>query len=133
MKRPGWPVRGGIALALVLMILLRGVYLDSDAYAHLTWSSELVTDEGFYCHDARDLILFGSSNLPGDNFHNALIMPLLHGLQVLVFRCLGFGLISSRLISVVLSLLTLAIYFFACRRAFGLRTGLISTLLLGLD
>src|SRR5579864_875719 len=72
-----------IITLLVLAVVLRLIYLDSDAYARLSWSSALLTDEGFYLHNARNLLLFG--HLRTDGFNNCLIMPLLHLLQVGVF------------------------------------------------
>ena len=120
-------------LIVSLLALLRVVWLDSDGYAGLTWSSELVTDEAFYCHDARNLILTGSIHVAGDNFHNALIMPLLHVIQVGIFRAFGFSLVASRMISVVFSFATMGLFYAACRRAFGTRVALTALLLLGFD
>ncbi|MCW3098010.1 MAG: hypothetical protein JWL77_3628, partial [Chthonomonadaceae bacterium] len=107
------------------------VVLDSDAYPRLSWSSALLTDEGFYLHNARNRVLFGHAQT--DQFNNGLIMPLLDGLQTGVFRLLGVSAVSARAISVVLGLLTLPVFFDALRRAFGLRTALLGLLLLGLD
>lgn len=123
----------GIGLIVSLLALLRVLWLDSDSYAGLTWSSELVTDEAFYCHDARNLVLSGSIYTVGDDFHNALIMPLLHIIQVGVFRAFGFSLVASRMISVVFSFATLGLFYAACRRAFGTRVALPALLLLGFD
>ncbi len=123
-----------IITALLLwgaLILLRVVHLDSDAYARLSWSSALLTDEGFYIHNARNIILFGQMRT--DEFNNALIMPLLHLVQVVVFTLCGVGAIQARLISVACSLLTLAVFFCALRRAFGSRAAWLGLALLGLD
>ena len=120
-------------LIVSLLALLRVVWLDSDGYAGLTWSSELVTDEAFYCHDARNLILTGNLNVAGDNFHNALIMPLLHVIQAGIFRAFGFSLVASRMISVVFSFATMGLFYATCRRAFGTRVALPALLLLGFD
>ena len=121
----------GAALLLVLLVLVRVVCLDSDAYARLSWSSALLTDEGFYVHNARNLVLF--HRLRTDQFNNALIMPLLHGLQVAVFTCFGVGVVQARSVSVVSSLLTLFVFFCALRRAFSPRVAWAGLLLLGLD
>jgi len=93
----------------VLCIVLRLVALSSDAYPRLSWSSALLTDEGFYLHNARNLVLFGSSRQ--DEWNNALIMPALHAVQVGVFRIFGVGVVQTRLISVAASLLMLGILF----------------------
>src|SRR5437868_13544232 len=101
------------------MVVLRCVALDSDAYPRLSWSSALLTDEGFYLHNARNRILFGKAQT--DQFNNSLIMPLLDALQTGVFRLVGVSAVSARAISVVLGLLTLLVFGDALRRAFGLR------------
>ena len=120
-----------ILLFWLLMVLLRVVHLDSDAYARLSWSSALLTDEGFYIHNARNLLLFG--HMRTDEFNNALIMPLLHCVQVAVFTLCGVGAIQARMISVVTGLLSLLVFFAAMRRAFGLRAAWLTLALLGLD
>ena len=84
----------------------------------LSWSSALLTDEGFYLHNARNLVLFGP--LRTDEFNNALIMPLLHVLQVAVFRLRASAPCRRAALSVGGSLLTLLVFFDALRRAFGL-------------
>lgn len=121
----------GLCMVVGLMLGLRCVALDSDAYPRLSWSSALLTDEGFYLHNARNRILFGHPQT--DQFNNALIMPLLDVLQTAVFRLIGVGVVQTRLISVVFGLLTIGLFFDALRRAFGLRTAVIGGLLLGLD
>ena len=113
-----------IVLFWLLMVLLRMAHLDSDAYARLSWSSALLTDEGFYIHNARNLVLFGQTRT--DEFNNALIMPLLHCVQVAVFHpCAAWELIQARLISVASGLLSLLVFFAAMRRAFGLTRRLV--------
>jgi 4-amino-4-deoxy-L-arabinose transferase-like glycosyltransferase len=120
-----------VGLLATLAIVLRLVALDSDAYARLSWSSALLTDEGFYIHNARNVVLFGTART--DAFNNMLIMPTLHAVQVVVFRILGVGAVQARLISVSCSLLTLPLFFSALRRVFGVRVALAGTLFLGLD
>ncbi len=119
------------AALILLIVLVRVVYPGSDAYARLTWSSALLTDEGFYIHNARNLVLFGHART--DEFNNALIMPLLHLAQVLVFRVWGVGAMQARSISIVASLLTLVVLCDALRRIWGLRCAWLCALLLGLD
>jgi 4-amino-4-deoxy-L-arabinose transferase-like glycosyltransferase len=97
----------------------------------LSWSSALLTDEGFYTHNARNVALFGHART--DEFNNELIMPALHFVQVGVFRLFGAGVLQARAISVLLGLLSLPILFSALRRAMGVRVAAIATLFLGLD
>lgn len=78
-----------IMFLMALLVVLRLVCLDADPYPRLSWSSALLTDEGFYIHNARNLVLFG--RLRTDEFNNMLIMPILHQVQVCVFRNFGVG------------------------------------------
>ncbi|HLJ56200.1 MAG TPA: glycosyltransferase family 39 protein [Chthonomonadaceae bacterium] len=132
-RLPAWPrwARWALAAAIALAVLLRLVALDSDPYARLSWSSGLLTDEGFYIHNARNVALFGSP--VKDGFNNMLIMPTLHFVQVAVLRVWGVGAVPARMISVVCSLLAVAALYFAVNRAFGRRAALIAALILALD
>ena len=119
------------ALIVLLSLILRVVALDSDAYAKLCWSGGLLTDEGFYIHNARNRVLFGQER--ANDFNNALIMPALHYVQVAVFSLFGVGAVVARMISVGCSLLTLWLFWSALRRLFGARCAWVGAALLGLD
>jgi len=122
----------GAALVLAtLAVALRLLALDSDAYARLSWSSALLTDEGFYLHNARNLVLFGHTRT--DAFNNMLIMPALHLAQTGLFTLLGVGAVPARLLSVTLSLLMLLVFYAALRRSLGRRVACLGVLFLGLD
>lgn len=121
----------GITIVVIAAIWIRLFALDSDAYPRLSWSSALLTDEGFYMHNARNLVLFGTERT--DEFNNMLIMPVLHGIQVLVFRSFGVGIIQARSISVAISLATLPVFFLALKQSFKLQIAIVATLFLGLD
>lgn len=120
-----------ILSGILIGVILRVVALDSDAYPRLSWSTGLLTDEGFYIHNARNLVLFGQERT--NEFNNAMIMPLLHIVQVWVFRWFGAGPIQARLISVVASGIALVLFYDAMRRAFGRQVAPVAVLLLGLD
>ncbi|HLJ56524.1 MAG TPA: glycosyltransferase family 39 protein [Chthonomonadaceae bacterium] len=124
-------ITAAIVLIAVLAVYLRLVALTSDAYARLTWSSALLTDEGYYIHNARNMILFGVART--DGFNNMAVMPLLHLVQVAVFRCIGVGAVQARLISVFASLASLPLFYFALRRVFGRGTAIVGLAFLALD
>lgn len=128
-KRGVWAAIG--VFATLLMIALRLVDLGSDPYKHLDWDTGILTDEGFYLHNARNAILFGHPRM--DEFNNMLVSPLIHYLQVAVFKLFGFGLVQARMISVVASLLTILIFWRAMRLAFGGRIAVCAAAFLGLD
>lgn len=116
--------------AIILMVLLRVIALDSDAYSHLSWSGALLTDEGFYIHNARNVVLFGHPVT--DQFNNMLIMPTLHWVQIWVFSVWGVGAVQARAISVAAGLGTLVVFFLAVKRCFGQRVAAIGLVFLGL-
>lgn len=114
-----------------LCVFLRAAWLQSDAYHRLSWSSALLTDEGFYVHNARNVALFGHART--DEFNNELIMPLLHLAQVAVFKTFGVGVVQARLISVVCSLAALALLIDAARLLAGWPAAFVVLLFYGLD
>ncbi len=124
-------VVGAILVFLVLTIGLRTVALDSDPYGALDWSAGQLTDEGFYIHNARNVVLYGRPVT--DEFNNMLLAPLLHFTQVAIFKTFGVGAIQARSISVVCSLLAIPLLWFALRRTFGTRVAAVGTVLLALD
>src|ERR1044071_7649153 len=91
-------VASGIPCLLIfLAVFLRLIALRSDPYSSLDWSAGLLTDEGFYIHNARNVALFGHART--DEFNNMLLSPWLHYLQVGVFQTFGTGAVQARLIS----------------------------------
>jgi hypothetical protein len=117
----------GIALCLVLRLIA----LSSDAYPRLSWSSGLLTDEGYYLHNARNAVLWGEPRQ--DDWNNALIMPTLHALQVGVFRVCGVGIVQARCISVLFSVILLIALRFALAKSVGKMPAIVAALALGLD
>ncbi len=110
---------------------MRVCKLDSDAFPGLSWSSALLTDEGFYIHNARNLVLFRVTRT--DQFNNMLIMPTLHALQVIVFHIWGVGATQARMITVILSVAALPLFYFAVDRSLGRRTAITATVFLAFD
>ena len=120
-----------VIISIAIMIVLRLYALNSDAYPRLSWSSALLTDEGFYLHNARNVVLYGHART--DGFNNMMIMPFLHYLQVVWFQMFGVGAYQARILSVLFSLLSLPIFYAAMNRAFGKEAAGWGALLLGLD
>ena len=121
----------GLTAAVCVMALLRITCLASDPYRGLDWSSGLLTDEGFYIHNARNVVLFGRAIT--DDFNNMFLSPLLHLAQVAVFRAAGVGSVQARSISVACGLASVAVLYAALRRGFGARVAIAGAAFLGLD
>ncbi|GIV19871.1 MAG: hypothetical protein KatS3mg023_1622 [Armatimonadota bacterium] len=117
-----------IVAAAALAVWARVVSLDADPDFRLCWSSGLLTDEGFYTHNARNAVLLGHART--NEFNNMVLSPLVHAAQAAVFRVFGVGYPQARAVSVVCSLLTLVVLFAALRRAFGERVAWLGTLVL---
>ncbi len=123
----GWAA----CLVVALIIGLRLYALRSDPYPRLDWSAGLLTDEGFYIHNARNVVLFGHAVT--DEFNNMLLAPLLHQVQVAVFSLVGVGSVQARMISVVFSLASIALLWDAMRRVYSVRAANAAAIVLGLD
>lgn len=121
----------GVALLVVFLVVSRLLWLDADPWPRLDWSSGIWTDEGFYTYNARNATLFGTAHL--DGFNNDNLMPLLDLAQRLVFGAFGVHLLTARSLSVLASLLALALFTDALRRGFGKKTALAGLALLGTD
>jgi len=117
-----------IVIASALAVWARAVSLDADPDFRLCWSSGLLTDEGFYTHNARNAVLLGHART--NEFNNMVLSPLVHAAQAVVFRVFGVGYPQARAISVACALLTLVVWFAALRRAFGERVAWLGTLVL---
>jgi 4-amino-4-deoxy-L-arabinose transferase-like glycosyltransferase len=126
-------VKGVVAYALTILIIigLRLVNLNADPPSWLSWSSGIYSDEGIYAGDARSAVLFGHWS-PGD-FHSAEIAPLHHLLLLIIFHIFGVSLITARALSVVTSLITLALFYLVLRKEFDERTAFTGLLFLGLS
>lgn len=118
------------ALAAALAVGVRCVFPESDAYPELCFSAALTTDEGFYSTNAREAVL---GLEPQPNWQNRTMMPVLHALQVGVFRTFGVGIVQARGISIVAGLLSVCVLFAALRRAHGVRVAVLGAGFLALD
>ncbi len=122
-----WP----LALLILGIVVVRTVDVGADAWKDLDWGTGIWTDEGFYAHNARNQVLFGSPEQDGFNNYN--LSPMLHVIQVVVFTKFGVGLVQARLISIVASLLTCWFLYVGVRNDFGQRAAAYSLMLLGLE
>ena len=124
--------RSGVWLLVILALILpRVLFLHADALPDLCWGTGIWTDEGFYTHNARNAVLFGSAEL--DGFNNRNLSPILDMLQQGVFRVFGVGLVPVRALSAGFGLLALVFFYDGLRRRLGRRVALTATIFLGLD
>ena len=117
-------------LLFAVFAAVRLAWLTMDPPNWLSWSAGLYTDEGFYTLDARHWVLFQHAAL--GNFHDSLLAPGLSAMQHAIFGFFGVSDLCARYLSVVMSLATLVLFWFALRRSFGEDTADIGTCFLGL-
>src|SRR5512140_1290330 len=120
----GWVL---FAILLLLSIALRLFSLDSDPPRPITGGPS--PNEGLYVANARNEVVEGHWKL--DDWNSTVIQPLGSALTAFVFRYAGTGLKQARLLSVVLSLCALVLFFVLMREASGPTTALLGALLLG--
>ncbi len=125
---PAWLVW---SLILGAALALRLFNLAADAPTTLSWSGAPFTDEGLYSHAARNRVLFGVWRT--DEWDNRLVSPLHDALAYLVFRWLGVGYVQLRLLSVLLAMVALAVFWRLLRVDLGERLALLGAALWGLD
>jgi len=118
-------------LAFAVFAGVRLLWLSMDPPKWLSWSAGLYTDEGFYTLDARHWVLF--RHIAPGNFHDSLLSPGLSVMQRAIFGAFGVSDLCSRSLSVVLSLATIVLFWYALRRSFGEDTADIGACFLGLS
>ena len=90
-----------------------------------------IGDEGYWIHNARSRVLFGTS-LP-DQFNQAYIGATLYNyLLVIIFKIAGVSLFSARFLSLLAFWIILVVFFKLVKKYYGLRVALVSTLLFGI-
>jgi hypothetical protein len=94
-----------LPVVLALAAALRWLFPHADPPALLSGSGGLFFDEGAYTNNARNLYLFGSAFF--DEWNSYWYSPVLHILQLPVFRVFGIGLHQERLIPMAMSVGTI--------------------------
>jgi hypothetical protein len=91
----------------LISVILRGADLISDSPPRLGDSGGYWADEGFWTHNARNEVLFGSSVL--DEWNNRYASPLTHWPTLWSFELFGVGLPQARIVPVILSFFSIII------------------------
>jgi 4-amino-4-deoxy-L-arabinose transferase-like glycosyltransferase len=112
------------------LFIIRILYLDADPL----FIKELtdVGDEGYWVHNARNVILF--DNWMIDDFNQSLSASPLYALMLYVcFRLFGFGLLQDHLVSAIISFLTLMVLYLFIKDVHSKKAALYSVLILGFN
>lgn len=120
-------MRKKIFLFFLIILLLRGVFLEADPSILL--DSGQVGDEGYWLYNARNLNLFGG--LATDDFyHDLAAAPIFSIFSYLSFAIFGVGFWQARLVSALAGLVTVVVTY-KIAKSFGNKTALVALGLLG--
>jgi 4-amino-4-deoxy-L-arabinose transferase-like glycosyltransferase len=103
-----------LLILLLLTIGFRIVQLSADPPADFDWSGGYFADEGYWSHNARNQVLFGSS--VQDDWDARVVTPVFAAFQSLVFKIAGPGLNQVRIIGVLSALLFATATFFLAKK-----------------
>ncbi len=89
----------------ICAVVLRLIFPLADPPQDLSWSGGYYSDEGFWTHDARNLIIFGEYG--NDEWHDRYVSPLIHPIILTLFKFIGPGLLATRIWASGFSILAL--------------------------
>jgi 4-amino-4-deoxy-L-arabinose transferase-like glycosyltransferase len=129
-----WKNGVGLALVLVLAAVLRTQHIKSDPPAilpSLSGSAGIYFDEGIYCHNARNKILFG--RWITDEWNPLVYNAPLTLIYYLGFRLFGISIVTVKAINIIFSLLGILLFHAGLRRYLGSGRSLALTALFAFD
>jgi len=116
-----------------LAVFLRFYHLSADPPFQLGISTGIETDPPQYTLFARNDVQTGDWNPYHDDRYPTYEYSLVSGLSWIVFETLGVGLYQVNLVGVILSLLSLLLFYFVIRKALGNGTALLMLLFLAIN
>jgi len=109
-------------------LLLRVINLDADPSALI--SRDVITDEGWWAHNARNAILYGQWRIDDHNL-GLYSAYLYNALLYFVFETFGISFTTMRMLSALTGWLTVVLLFLVVRREISARAALFASALLG--
>ena len=122
--------RTTLAICLILAgaLLLRVINLDADPSALI--SRDVITDEGWWAHNARNAILYGQWRI--DDYNLGLYSAYLYNaLLHFIFETFGISFATMRMLSAITGWLTVVLLVLLVRREISGRAALLASALLG--
>jgi 4-amino-4-deoxy-L-arabinose transferase-like glycosyltransferase len=129
-----WKNGVGLALVLVLAAVLRTQHIKADPpviLPALSGSAGIYFDEGIYCHNARNKILFG--RWITDEWNPLVYNAPLTLIYYLGFRLFGISIVTVKAINIIFSLLGILLFHAGLRRYLGSGRSLALTALFAFD
>ena len=135
----GWLAPGrrkwiGLALVLVIAAVLRTQHIKADPptiLPEISGSAGIYFDEGIYCHNARNKILFGKWIT--DEWNPLVYNAPLTMIYYLAFRLFGISIITVKAVNILFSLLAILFFHAGVRRYLKPWPSLALTSLFALD
>jgi len=103
-----------LLILLLLTIGLRIIHLTADPPADFDWSGGYFADEGYWSHNARNQVLFGSA--VQDDWDARVVTPIFARLQALIFILTGVGFLPVRIIGLISAAIIAAATFYLLRK-----------------
>jgi len=131
---PGWRKWIGLVLVLVIAAVLRTQHIQADPptiLPEISGSAGIYFDEGIYCHNARNKILFGKWIT--DEWNPLVYNAPLTLIYYLAFRLFGISIITVKAVNILFSLLAILFFHAGVRRYLKPRPSLALTSLFALD
>ena len=122
---------GSFFLLLILTAGFRIVNLSADPPSDFSWSGGYFADEGFWSHNARNVVSFGSS--VQDDWDARIVSPVFARTQEIIFRLFGSGFVQVRLIAILSSLVLAACGFLLFRTEMDPQRAFLYAILLSLN
>ncbi len=120
-----------IIFLFTLLLFIRILYPTADAPGSLSTSAGAYFDESSSGHNARNKVLYG--RWVTDEWNPFIYSPLFTLLQYIIFSLLGVSFFSQHLLPVLLSWLSLILFYFGLKEYFDRRTALLALILLGFN
>jgi 4-amino-4-deoxy-L-arabinose transferase-like glycosyltransferase len=129
-----WKKGVGLALVLLVAAVLRSQHIKADPpyiLLNLSASAGIYFDEGIYCHNARNKILFGQWIT--DEWNPLVYNAPLTLIYYLGFRLFGISIVTVKAINIIFGLLGILLFHAGLRRYLGSGRSLALTALFAFD
>ncbi len=129
-----WKKWIGLALVLVVAAVLRSQHIKADPptiLPQISGSAGIYFDEGIYCHNARNKILFGQWIT--DEWNPMVYNAPLTMIYYLGFRLFGVSIVTVKVINILFGLLGILLFHAGLRRYLGSGPALALTALFAFD
>jgi len=129
-----WKKWVGLALVLVAAAVLRSQHIKADPptiLPQISGSAGIYFDEGIYCHNARNKILFGQWIT--DEWNPMVYNAPLTMIYYLGFRLFGISIVTVKAINILFGLLGILLFHAGLRRYLGSGPALALTVLFAFD